>query len=50
VGSEKYLKGIPLVQETDLFSKDDIEQFKQRAAQLNAEERGDQAGFVFRPR
>ncbi|MHC4941603.1 MAG: class I SAM-dependent methyltransferase [Planctomycetota bacterium] len=46
-GSEKYLQDIPLIEEPDLFSKEDIAEFKQRAVQLNQEGKGDQAGFVF---
>lgn len=48
IGSEKYLRGIPLVKKADLFSNEDIKKYKQRAIQLNSEGKGDQAGFVFR--
>ena len=51
-GSEKYLKDIPLTDTSgaDLFSEADILSFQRRAAKLNEEEEGDQAGFYLHKR
>ena len=49
IGSERYLRNIPLTKkgEAELFSKVDIETYRQKAIQLNKDGMGDQAGFVF---
>jgi len=48
-GSERYLKGIPLIDGSDdkYFSAEDILGFKEMAKKLNREETGDQAVFIF---
>jgi predicted SAM-dependent methyltransferase len=50
IGSEKYLRDIPLHEkaDSDLFSKEEILEFRQKAIQLNKERKGDQAAFVLR--
>lgn len=53
-GSEQYIKDIPLFSEQSLmlgpqnsiFTKKEIKQFKEKAALLNQEEKGDQAIFI----
>jgi len=49
-GSERYLKGMSLVEAKDeeIFSQDELNEFKARAEQLNAESRGDQIVCIFR--
>ncbi len=44
-GSEKYLKDIPLVDKTEIFSNAEMEQFKKESARLNKEKQGDSACF-----
>jgi SAM-dependent methyltransferase len=56
VGSEQYLRGIPLRSprsfldhpEASIFSKNDIQGFQQRAKELNAARDGDQACFFLK--
>lgn len=55
-GSEQYLRDIPLISdssyfinpENSIFSPTDIENFKERAHQVNAEKRGGRAAFYLR--
>lgn len=55
-GSEQYLRDIPLISdssyfinpENSIFSPTDIETFKERARQVNAEKRGGRAAFYLR--
>jgi len=50
-GSELYIRNIPLVEGNKNlpFSAEQIKDFQSRADELNKQERGDQAVFVFRP-
>ena len=50
LGSERYRRDIPLHSGPDreLFSAEEITRFAERAAELNAHHRGDQAMFVMR--
>jgi 2-polyprenyl-3-methyl-5-hydroxy-6-metoxy-1,4-benzoquinol methylase len=49
-GSERYLKNIPLIEKKDseLFSDQEISEYKHRAEKLNIDGKGDQACFVFK--
>jgi len=49
LGSERYLKDIPLMDDTkdsSLFSKSEINNYKQRAKKLNKEKKGDACAFI----
>jgi hypothetical protein len=48
-GSERYLRGISLINGKDEkhFSAHQIQQYQDMAEELNREERGDQAAFIF---
>jgi 2-polyprenyl-3-methyl-5-hydroxy-6-metoxy-1,4-benzoquinol methylase len=49
-GSEKYLKNIPLIEKEDneLFSAQELYEFKRKAEKLNNDGKGDQACFIFK--
>jgi SAM-dependent methyltransferase len=47
-GSEKYLKDIPLRDEREIFSKEEMEKFEQEAHELNNKKQGDAACFYLR--
>jgi len=49
-GSERYLRNIPLVgkSEDEFFSKEELQDFRAKADQLNKDGTGDQACFVFK--
>jgi len=44
-GSEKYLKNIPLMDETELFSEKQIQNYSKESENLNSTKEGDQACF-----
>ena len=49
-GSEKYLKNIPLIEKEDdeLFSAQELNEYKRKAEKLNRDGKGDQACFIFK--
>ena len=48
IGSELYRRGVPLQCRTTHFGRADVMRFAQRARELNALHRGDQAAFILR--
>jgi SAM-dependent methyltransferase len=51
LGSERYLKNIPLRSETkdkDLFTNKEINEYKRRAEELNKQKRGDACAFIIK--
>lgn len=49
VGSELYARDIPLREGGGKFGRREVREFRRRAAELNAQGRGDQAAFLFTP-
>lgn len=47
-GSEKYVRDIPLTDKTELFTREEINEFNKKSAALNAQKDGDQAVFYLR--
>jgi len=47
IGSEKYLRNIPLISEKNMFTEEQKKEYKKLAEELNKKHQGDQAVFFF---